>query len=162
MMRITRLSLSKEIQKSSIFSGLYFSFTKSKVLILRSNRRNRTCFVLYDTLVSWNQEKKRKYFLYFFQKYSSEVKRKMKICMYILIFLLNSLSYFREKYKKYLRFIPDSKIPKYHTEEKHLLFLLFDLRINTFDFVKEKYKPVKILDFCTFLERESLVILVMF
>ena len=45
---------------------------------------------------------------------------------------------------------------------KHRLFLLSDLRINTFDFVKEKYKPAKILDFCIFLDIESLVIQIMF
>ena len=63
---------------------------------------------------------------------------------------------------QYIRFIPDFKIPDDHREEHHVLFLLFDLRMNTFDFVKEKYKPEKILDFCTFLDSESLVIVIMF
>ena len=101
-----------------------------------------------------------RYNIYFASSFHTSKVQKINIL--ILIFLLNSLEYFREKYKKYLRFIPDFKIPWYHREEHHLLFLLFDLRMNTFDFVKEKYKPVKILDFCTFLDSESLVILIMF
>ena len=93
---------------------------------------------------------------------SSHTSKVQNIYMHISIFLLNSLQYFREKYKKYLRFFPDFKISWYHREEKIYLFLLFDFRIDTFDFVKEKYKPGKILDFCIFLDSESLVILIMF
>ena len=85
MIRITRLSLSRKIQKSSILTGLYFSFTKSKVLILRSNTRNSTCFVLYDTMVSWNQEKIVNIFCTFLWNTEVSSKERFK-CTCILYF----------------------------------------------------------------------------
>ena len=93
---------------------------------------------------------------------SSNTGKVQKIYIFISIFLLTSLEYFWKKYKKYLRFIPDFKISLYHREEQEILFLSSDLRMNTFDFVKEKYKPAKILDLCIFLDIESLVIQIMF
>ena len=56
-----------------------------------------------------------------------------KIYRYILIFLLNSLQYFREKYKKYLRFFPDFKIPWYHREEQNtyrFYYLILELILS--------------------------------
>ena len=68
MIRITRLSRSRKVQKSTIFSGLYFSFTKSKVSILGSNRNSIRCFSLwYHGLLKSGTDGT--YFLYFSLKY---------------------------------------------------------------------------------------------
>ena len=86
MKKITRLSLSRKVQKSSICTGLYFSFAKSKVSIRRSNGRNSMCFVLlYDTMVSWNQEEIVNIFCTFL--YNTEVSSKERLkCVWILYF----------------------------------------------------------------------------
>ena len=106
-----------------------------------------------------------KYYLFLYCRYSLlyiVVQSSTNIQIHFnLSFELTSV--FQRKVQKIFTIFPDFKIPKHHSEEQNMVCFYYLILESILSILwKKSTKQMKILDFCIFLDSESLVIRIMF